>query len=257
MSRSRAAFLGALRILNAAVPERRWKDRFRALLLGRRHALPRELMVSNGGTVVQVGMWRKENLARLSRCVGPSGHVILVEADVGVIEELGPFLADQNLTNVTVVHTGAFNKKGRQMLLVGTSPSFNRVDGTNVRMLSALTEDAFQTSREIEVDTMDNILAELGVAQIDYVEISVNGAEFPVLQGMEGTFPRTRRLFVSGYARSADTSEPTNRRVRDFLSDHGFRTKISRRAKRTRVFYDEQAGREWGPMDGHVFAWRE
>ncbi len=242
-----------LRFLNAFFPETGLKNRFRARLLRYRNALPRELMVQQGNTVLQVGMWRTENLARLARCVGPTGRVILVEADPNAVHELVKFAGKMGFLNITVVPKGAFNKKGRRSLKVGTSPTHNRIDGTKVKML----REDFETLLEIEVDTVDNILADQGVTKVDYVEITVNGMELEVLQGMEHSLARTNRMFLAGYAVDAERGEPTNRRTRKFLSERGFKTVLSKRIapedlKSTNLPPDFKRQL----LEGHVFAWR-
>ncbi len=249
----RAAILAPLRLLNAALPESDWKNAARAWLLRHRNALPRELMIRRGDTVLQVGMWRKENLARLSRCAGPGGRVILIEADPGVASTLTAYAAERGFENLTIVNKGAFNRKGKQIMNAGTSPTFNRLDGTGVTMM----REDFDSAMEIDVDTVDNILAEFEVAEIDYAEITVNGVELQVLQGMEQTAQRTKRVFLAGYARTLETDQPTNRSTRNFLRQRGFRTTVSKRVLPSRI---KSADLATVPaqrhLEGHVFAWR-
>lgn len=249
----RRTILGILRVVNRVIPESSWKNRLRARALEARNALPRELMVQSGDTVLQVGMWRRANLARLSRCVGPAGRVILVEADGRVAAELQSFAAEKKLDNLTIVPKGAFNRKGRQTLRVGTSPTHNRVDGTEVSMV----HEEFESTTEIEIDTVDNILSELGVTGIDHAEITVNGVELQVLEGMEETLPHTKRLFLAGYALALDTDEPTNRKTERLLRERGFETTVSKRTSPDSI---KSAVLPTGPeqprLQGHVFAWQ-
>lgn len=252
----RASVLACLRVVGGAVPEGGLKNRTRAFLLSLRKALPRELMAGAGDTVVQVGMWRRANLERLARCVGRAGRVILVEADPKVAAQAESWIEESELANLTVVSKGAGKTRGRKEFLVGTSSGYSRLKDSDARMVTEVGGNAFETTVEIEVDTIDNILGELGVESVDYVEITVNGLELQVLEGMTRTLPRTRRLFLSGYARTAEGEVPTNIGLRDFLQEHGFRTKISRKSHPKGVFQTEQHAIEWGPLDGHVFAWR-
>lgn len=257
MSIIRKTALRTLHLLNSASPEGRWKNALRARALRVRNALPRELMVGAGETAVQVGMWRSGNLGRLAGCVGRSGRVVLVEADERNVENLRRFVEAKGLEQVSLVAKGAYDEPGRHRFQLGTSPAFSRLEDDDVSMISDLTEKAFEATREIEVDTLDHILAELGVERVDYAEITVNGLELQVLQGMEETLPRTRRLFLSGYARVGNGSEASNVRTRELLHDHGFRTTVSRRVAPQAVFDHREAGEEWGEMEGHVFAWRD
>jgi FkbM family methyltransferase len=257
MHAKRDVILAPLRAVNTLVHECPWKNRLRARLLHWRNALPRELMVGRGDIAVQVGMWRCRNVERLARCVGSRGRVILVEADPRNVASVERFLQEQALDNVEVVCRAAWNKPGKIDLFVGRDPAHNRVRLDNVRMLGEVNRDAFIERRTVTIDTVDNIMAELGASHADYVEVSVNGAELQVLQGMRNTLPRTKRMFVAGYARTADANLPTNRRTESYLRKRGFRTTITCRTAATQADFDPVAAADWGQQEGHVFAWRE
>ena len=123
-------------------------------------------------------------------------------------------------------------------------------------MLGEVNQNAFAERITIDVDTVDNILAELGFDRVDYAEITVNGAELQVLEGMQKTLANTKRVFVSGYARTI-SGKPMNRRTEAMLRALGLRTKITTRAEPTQAGFDTRAVEHWGRQEGHVFAWRE
>lgn len=249
--------LGPLRAINSTVKESPWKNRVRAQLLDIRNGLPRELMISRGDVVVQVGMWRERNLLRLSQCVGSTGRVVLIEADTRVTDKLRNYLSENNVHNVSIVNKGAFHKKGTVEFNLGASPGHNRIDGTGVEMVVNVNQDVFEKKATIDVDTVDNIVAELGIERVDYVEITVNGVELEVLQGMKNTLKHAKRLFLAGYARDRASGDPTNQRTSQYLAQRGFRTTISRRTKATQGPYNRAAVESWGMQEGHVFAWKE
>lgn len=254
-SKKRDILLGPLRLANILFPETKAKNRVRAGLLGIRNALPRELMIQPGNTVVQVGMWRERNLHRLSSCVGPTGRVILIEADRDVVERLSKYVADEKLENVTFVNKGAWSGPSRYTLNVAETAANNRLEAADVQMLGEINSDCFIEERVIEVDSVDNILAELGVDEVDYIEISVNGAERQVIEGMTKTLPKTKKLFVAGYARLEDGTKPTNVLVESQLRSQGFSTRITCQTDPTQANFDKEAAERWGKQDGHVFAW--
>ena len=257
MSTKRDLFLGPLRWANGMIPETKTKNKMRAGLLGIRNALPRELMIQSGDTVVQVGMWRERNVHRLSKCVGPKGRVVLIEADRDVVKRLKDYAANNRLENVVFVNKGAWSGPNRFRLNVGASAAHNRLEPADVQMLGEQNADVFVEERSIEVDSVDNILASLGVDHADYVEISVNGAERHVIEGMEKTLARTKRLFVAGYARLDNGTKSTNVMVQSQLQAKGFRTRITCQTDPTQADFDVVAARKWGQQDGHVFAWTD
>lgn len=255
MDSKRDLLLGPLRLANLLIPEVGIKNKVRAGLMGVRNALPRELMVRSGDTVVQVGMWRERNLHRLSKCVGSTGRVVLIEADRDVVERLKKYVAKERINNVTFVNKGAWSGPDQFTLNVGGSAAHNRLKPADVQMLGEQNLDVFVEERVIDVDSVDNILGELGIDAIDYIEISVNGAERHVIEGMERTLPNTKRIFVAGYARIEDGTKPTNVLVESQLQAKGFNTRISCQTEPTQLEFDKSATEEWGKQDGHVFAW--
>lgn len=256
MSGVRRFATSALAVASSLFPEGVSKNRLRGALLGFRSALPRELMVGSGQTAIQVGMWRTANLLRLSRCVGQGGRVVLVEADPSAAENLGGFIRDRQLDNVTLVNKGAFSERGRQRFLLGDSPKFTRIEATDTRMPSERGA-TFLDEDEIEVDTIDNIAAELGIERVDYVEVTVNGLELPVLEGMGSLLAHTNRLWLAGCALAGENGEPTNVRTSKYLEERGFKTKIARRHVARQGLHPGQEVEQWGLLEGHVFAWRE
>ena len=256
MNSKRDVFLGPLRLANTFLPEGEAKNRLRARLLRWRNALPREVMVQPGNTVVQVGMWRERNLHRLSNCVGPTGRVILIEADQDVVARLSKYVRAKRIHNVTIVNKGAWSGRGQFRMHVGELPAHNRLAVADIQMLGEMNTDAFVEERVIEVDSIDNILADLGVETVDYMEISVNGVERHVIDGMETMLQRTKRLFVAGYARIESGTQPTNTIVESKLRSQGFNTRITCQTAPTQADFDPRAAAAWGDQDGHVYAWR-
>ncbi|MCA9189260.1 MAG: FkbM family methyltransferase [Pirellulaceae bacterium] len=257
MHQKRDLFLPPLRMVNNWFSETDWKNRARASALRFRNALPRELMVRAGDTVVQVGMWRERNLRRLAQCVGSSGQVVLIEADQHVAQRMAKYCHSIGLRQVTIVNKGAWHERGTLELNVGQSAANNRLEADDVVMLGEVNTNAFAGVRTIEVDTVDNILAELGIDHVDYVEVSVNGVERQVLQGMRRTLSQVRRIFVAGYARTEQGTRPTNVVVAEALADRGLQTCISCKTPPRQARFDPEAARQWGHQDGHVFAWRK
>lgn len=247
--------LKSVRAINSLVSEGPVKNRLRMHFLRWRNALPRELMIGAGQTAVQVGMWRERNVGRLCQCVGPTGRVILIEANRENVERLQQYSEDEGLTNLTIVHTGAWHEKGQLTFHLGSDPSDSRLDVDDTVMMADGEAEAFAGTMTIDVDTVDNILSDLGIDEVDYIEISVNGAELDVLRGMENTLKHVRRVFCAGYARSESDGSPKNREMQEFLQQHGYQTTISRRARPTQGFNTETV-ESWGDLEGHVFAWR-
>jgi len=226
------------------VPEGPARNALRRLLYRIRLGIPRELLINDGDTVVQVGMWRLRSLRRAATSIGPRGRLLLIEASSEHAERAREFFAAQGLHNCTVVNAAGWHESGTLELHLAKEPSGFQVEGVRADMPHEPTGE----TRQVPAVRLDDVTREHGIDGVDYLEVTVNGAELQVLQGGEDVLKRTRRVLAAGMMRDPDTHEPLNRRVAEYLSSRGFRTTITRRGR--------VADQQWGHIDGHVYASR-
>ncbi len=207
------------------------------------------VLVKRGECVVQVGTPYIKTVDKLAKLVGKTGKVVIIEASRENVERLSSHVQNQKVSNVSIVAKGAWSKKGKRDFVRAKDPLDNRIADDNILHDNDLVPGGYIDNEEIDVDSIDSIAKELGVNSIDYVSITVNGAELQVLKGMEKILDHTQRLFVKAHARNKDTNKPINQEVASFLEQRGFRTVITRTSPS--VVPDK-----WGRREGDVFAWR-
>ncbi|GAH80868.1 unnamed protein product, partial [marine sediment metagenome] len=78
--------------------------------------------------------------------------------------------------------------------------------------------------REAEVDTLDNILRELGVKGVDFIKMNIQGAEIEVLKGMEETLGNNVKLAIK--VDHIVNTKTTEQIIAPKLKDMGFNTRI-------------------------------
>ncbi|GAI22079.1 unnamed protein product [marine sediment metagenome] len=78
------------------------------------------------------------------------------------------------MKNVIVVPKGLWRERDKLKLYLAPSPGLHS--------LIKKTESGFVI---IEVDTLDNILRELGIKKVDFVKMDIEGAEIEALKGMQ------------------------------------------------------------------------
>ena len=178
------------------LPDRIAKIALRHAFLKLTGRVPLPLLVRKGDTLVSVGQLSPDKVDMYVYSVGPEGHVIIVEPEKENVKNLRARIESKSYKNITVVLKGAWNAKGQQTLLLSEGTNAHRVSVEGFTHYNDLV--GYAGSTIIEVDTMDNMMRELNVGSIDFAIISVNGMELQVLEGMERTLPRTRRLFVVG-----------------------------------------------------------
>jgi FkbM family methyltransferase len=215
-----------------------------------RACVPKELLIGRGDFALQVGTPNTWTVDRLRRIVGPTGRVVIIEAEPGNAERLTRYARSKAMTNVHVIPKAAWNRKGVHQLLVAPRSGDHRLEMPSVvHDNDLLRPDYYDGTQEIEVDTVDGMLADLGPTQVTFAEIAVNGAEPQVLEGMEETLRRTRRLMVKAHARDKESGRPVNVPIAAFLKDRGFHTRTTKPTP--------SPAEAWGMREGDVFAWRD
>lgn len=235
-----------LRVLNTAFPECNLKNKLRCLVHDIVGFFPINLLMKTGDYVVLVGFHSKSMLSRISRIVGESGKVIVIEPEDDNVKGLLDCIKTNSLRNVTLIKKAAWNKEGHHKLLIAKKLGDHKLEQDNI-----IHDNDFKghiSTKMVEVDTMDNILSKLRINSVDYSEITVNGAELKVLEGMKNTIGNVKRLFVKGHARVKETGKPINQLLVSFLDKHGFKTYITKGS--------ESVAEEWGMRDGDVYAWK-
>jgi FkbM family methyltransferase len=235
------------------LPEGRAKQRVRLALLKVQNSLPTELAVNAGDVVVQVGTPWPATMRRFRRAVGKSGRIVIFEAFPANAERLRNAVRDSGYDNVTVFEGAAFS--ARQSGTLRTSPhrGDNKIAVDGVRMdndLRAINADMGEIA--VEFYRIDDVLAQLGIKQVDYLSVTVNGAELEVLKGAEATLRNSSgiRVYSKGHAR-LENGQPINTLIKPYLESLGFQAVISKGEPSSAL--DEG----WLQRDGDVYAWRQ
>jgi FkbM family methyltransferase len=209
--------------------------------------VPQSLAVKSGDAAVLVGVAHTTTMERFSRSIGPKGRLVVIEAEESNASRLLKHARENLLARVSIVKKGAWKEKGQHCLLISPRDACHRLELPSVSHHVDL--NGYTETRTIEVDTVDNILKDLGVScPIGYVAITVNGIELQVLEGMEQTLPQVRRMFVIGRGRTNNGVQPLNVIIAQYLEERGFRTQVGPKWRGRH--------KEWGLVDGDVFAWR-
>jgi FkbM family methyltransferase len=209
-------------------------------------SVPKELLAGRGDCVVQVGTPKSETIRRLHKIVGKEGVVVVIEPEAANVDRQRAYIRAHSLRNVVLVPKAAWNERGIRTLLVADRAGDHRLDVDTVVHDNDFRP--YQSSVEVEVDTLDNILDDLGISEVAFVEVAVNGVEMQVLEGMRHALTRTGRLFVKGHALAKGTGEPINTDIELLLRSRGFKTKITKPTP--------SPAKDWGIRQGDVFAWR-
>jgi FkbM family methyltransferase len=135
--------------------------------------------LKRGDIVVDAGAHIGTFTIKAARIVGPEGMVIAIEPDERNLSFLKRNIEENGLENVVVVPKGVWSRKDKLKLLISSRSSEGNSFG----------KDDFMgdKSTDVEVDSLDNILQELGINRINFIKMNIEGAEIEALKGMDET----------------------------------------------------------------------
>jgi FkbM family methyltransferase len=242
----------AITAIGTCIPEGCVKDSLRLWVFRRSQSISWSYLLNRGDVAMLVGTPFPDKIERMSHCVGSSGRVILIEPEKQNLERHYFHIARRGLKNVTIVPKAAFDQKGKAKFLIAPLPSDHRIVIPEIEHDNDYREANYYIDEvDMDVDTIDNIVRELSVRRLDFVEIAVNGAEMHILRGMEQMLPVTQRLYVKGHARHRHNKRPIHQDILPFLVVRGFRTWLTPRSKSVATIV------QWENREGDVFAWKD
>ena len=139
------------------------------------------IQVSSAANLIIIGV---SQALQASTLVGPKGKVVVFEPDPQSVAILRTYLTVNGVKNVEVIEKGIWNQK--------TTLKFKVVDkhGSTNTLSEIFTEKQKQQVPDvkeiaIEVDTLDNLIAQHKLTNISVINATINGAEYEAMQGAE------------------------------------------------------------------------
>lgn len=236
-------------LLTNGFPEAAWKHKIRRYIFKHKPFLHKEFLVNRGETAVLIGSPRISNIETTLRIVGSKGLVVLAEPEPQNLKKIRDYFSEPKYPNLKIIPRAISSKKSKGVFLVAPEKLDHKlvIDSIDID-LDHIDDDYYIDRLEMEIDTIDNISKELGLKQIDYIEITINGAEYEALLGMENSLSITKRLFVKAHAIDKETNKPLNVKVDALLRDRGFGTLITKPSN--------SLSESWGERKGDVYAWK-
>jgi len=184
-----------------------------------RYILPREFFrrlqpfqfLKEGDNVIHVGFHDQyidlavSHPLIISAVVGPHGHVWAFDPDERNTSALSHFIRVNNIENITVITKGVWKEKGKLVFHFFKDftssniavPIANQIkQGLEERWGGRIKEKSYV--RMVEVDTLDSIVNNLiATSKIDFINLTVNGAEPEIIQGAEKTLNANSNVILA------------------------------------------------------------
>ena len=170
------------------------------------------------------------DLFTMHKRIGQTGKVIGIDPDP-LNHQIASAIINKKNLNIKLIQKGTYSKKDKVQLLVGEKSSWNQLE-----IVPKDTGVDFTSHKiNVEINTLDNILKEtrIDINKIGHVNLTINGAEYETLLGMENLLSKSKDLSLTIVAGRYDESGIINGKndfemIMPVLHAHGFSTKFKR-----------------------------
>lgn len=160
-----------------------------------------------------------------ARAVGPEGQVITFEPNPESRALIQEAVELNGFTNVDIRQIALGSEPGRtELVFPAGRPGYGSIDP---RMTEQLQGDQGARRVEVQVETLDRLVFDMGVPGPDFIKLDVEGAEVPVLRGMRRVLEEYRpRMLIEVHAVGTDRGKQNARTIwemlmgRDYILTH-------------------------------------
>lgn len=171
-----------------------------------------------GDVVIDAGAGIGEELMVFSRCTGPAGKVLAIEAHPVTFRALKHNSERNRFSNVVLVNKAIADEPGDVFIDDHDSSIGNKVS-----------REAAPATFKAEAITIDELVLGQQLETIDFLKVNIEGAEQLLIKGMKKSIDRFRHMAISchDFRYRAEGVEffKTKGVVLEFLRDHGFNCK--------------------------------
>ncbi|HUR21341.1 MAG TPA: FkbM family methyltransferase [Vicinamibacterales bacterium] len=153
-------------------------------------------LAPQGGVAIDIGANIGAHTLSLARAVGPGGRVLAFEPNPPVRAAMLHNLSLNGIANVTLFDCALGSAPGTLPLRVPKSTS---AEFSNIAIASLVALDTPHDLVNVEVRTLDDVLASVDPGRVDAIKIDVNGYEVTTLNGMRACLERYRPAVVFEY----------------------------------------------------------
>jgi FkbM family methyltransferase len=185
------------------------------------------LIVGSGDTMIQAGCVEIDTVEMWSRAVGPNGRVIVVEALSELSEKLQRATKQLGINNVTFVNSAVWDAETSVPLKTSSFAHRNRIEQNRVHD-PCNPDNVYDETKLVAAATLDDILERIGEDHVDFVYLTVSGAEYRAICGMPRLLAQPGiRIHARCMLFDAETGLPMSHKVAVALEDAGLQVTIA------------------------------
>ena len=176
-----------------------------------------EMFASKGDTVFLGGIYVQDTVQAWLNVVGPSGKIIVVEANPDSVSTLLSHFDGQN--NLTIVNKALWNSQG-ELLFTRSRKKYQGWARVAAEGIDEYPDhlDPDHENIKVPADTIDHILQEMGVDKIDLIFLTINDAQLYAVEGLEDVISRNESLHIFINTRTPDPCWDTAKKLDTYTS---------------------------------------
>ena len=175
-----------------------------------------------GDIVVDIGAHMGRYTIISSKRIGPHGKVIAIEAEPFNFEILSRNIKLNQLSNILALNYAVYSKETRVKLYLPGRESGYTIFNTTISNRSK----SGQKFVEVRANTLDNLLQQNGITEVNWIKIDVEGAEFEVLKGAHNVLSKSKCIVL--LIEVHGDPNVVKPKVQEFLSLYGFKLEFEK-----------------------------
>lgn len=182
------------------------------------------IMVGRGETVCACGVFQTATVLDFAAAVGPSGRLVVIEANPDNTERL---LRDPLPDQVTIVNRAVWSEDTELEFIFAsqdTHQHYNRISDPEVEHFPTHMVANPNTTKVLG-ERIGTTLDRLGIDKLDHLHLTVNGAELAAFAGEQGADLARRVSRIYAHTEFPHPGAQFVSRLREL----GFRTRVSER----------------------------
>jgi FkbM family methyltransferase len=172
-----------------------------------------------GDIVVDVGAHIGRYSIISSKRIGQNGKVVAIEAHPHNFEILNRNIKLNKLTNIITLNHAVYSKATKIKLYTRGQQLGHTIYNTIITD-RAKKEDGFV---DINANTLDNLLQQNGINEVNWIKIDVEGAEFEVLKGAHNILSNSKDIAILIEVHNLSKDTNLYRPIIEFLNLYNFK----------------------------------
>jgi FkbM family methyltransferase len=186
--------------------------------------------LKEGDVVVDVGAHIGPYTIIASKRVGPNGKVVAIEADPDNFNILTRNIHLNKLTNVVALNYAVYSREEKIKLYL---PSGGKFHESYTKFNTIMSDRAPGEGKFVEVaaNTLDSLLQSNQIKQedVNWIKIDVEGAEYEVLKGAEGTLSNSKDIALLIEVHNLSSGTNLYESISKFLGPYNFKIEFEKK----------------------------